>query len=69
MSNVTALVNAQWVFGVAFINGTADGWDNPLHVVDFVEQHLGDNLIGMQLSNEPDLCVLPARALCGAACR
>lgn len=63
MSNTTALVNTQWVFGAAFINGTVDGWDNPLRVVDFVEEHLGDNLIGIQLSNEPDLCVMPCASL------
>lgn len=55
MANITDLVQTQWVFGAAFANDTVAGWDSPLRVVDFVEQVLGDNLIGIQLSNEPDL--------------
>lgn len=69
MANITDLVQTQWVFGAAFANDTVAGWDSPLRVVDFVEQVLGDNLIGIQLSNEPDLYDPPAASKPGCTGR
>lgn len=55
MTNISALVDSEWYFGIAFSNNTVDGWTNEMEVVQFVEAELGSNLIGFQLANEPDL--------------
>ncbi|KAL7413310.1 hypothetical protein BDY24DRAFT_389626 [Mrakia frigida] len=55
MSNISALVNTEWMFGIAFVNNTVENWANPFEVAQFVESYLGDNLMGLQLANEPDL--------------
>jgi hypothetical protein len=55
MSNVTHLVGAEWLMGLAFSNSTIEGQANAMEVVAFVEDVLGSSLIGYQVGNEPDL--------------
>lgn len=51
MSNVSALVGAQWYLGVP-MNDTNN---LRLQIAQAGEQILGDNLLGLQVGNEPDL--------------
>ncbi|KZO91654.1 glycoside hydrolase family 79 protein [Calocera viscosa TUFC12733] len=53
LSNVSELVNAQWYFGLAFNDTAAD--ENALLVAQWAQDVLGDNLLALQLGNEPDL--------------
>lgn len=53
MAEITKLVNVKWFFGIPFINVDADG--NAGLVVQNARQFLGNNLLGLQLANEPDL--------------
>lgn len=53
MNNISALVGVQWYFGLPFayplnISGISD-------MVAIYEEVLGDNLLALQLGNEPDL--------------
>lgn len=50
MANISALVNTEWMFGIAFANNTVENWSNPFEVAQFVEEYLGDNLMGLQVS-------------------
>ncbi|KAJ7266877.1 glycoside hydrolase superfamily [Mycena haematopus] len=51
LSNISALVNVKWYVGVPF-NDTSDF---RFQIVEYGEAILGDNLIGVQVGNEPDL--------------
>ncbi|KAJ7461813.1 glycoside hydrolase family 79 protein [Mycena galericulata] len=51
LSNISALVNVKWYLGVPF-NDTSDF---RLQIVEYGEAILGDNLLGIQVANEPDL--------------
>ncbi|KAJ7037927.1 glycoside hydrolase family 79 protein [Mycena alexandri] len=51
LSNISALVNVKWYIGVPF-NDTSDF---RLQIVEYGEAVLGDNLLGIQVGNEPDL--------------
>ncbi|KAI0772366.1 glycoside hydrolase family 79 protein [Trametes elegans] len=51
LANVSSLINAKWYLGVPF-NDTSN-WR--LQVAELSETILGDNLLGLQASNEPDL--------------
>ena len=57
LGNISALTNVKWYLGVPFNDTT-----NPrLQIAEVGEAVLGSNLLGLQLSNEPDLysaCVL-----------
>ncbi|KAG8918375.1 hypothetical protein FRC01_001896 [Tulasnella sp. 417] len=53
MAEISKLVNVKWFFGVPFLNVNADG--NAAVVVQNSMSILGDNLLGLQLANEPDL--------------
>jgi hypothetical protein len=53
MANVSALVGAEWYFGLAFNDTSAD--ENTLLTAQWAQQILGENLIALQLGNEPDL--------------
>ncbi|KAJ6588734.1 glycoside hydrolase family 79 protein [Mycena capillaripes] len=53
LSNISSLVNVKWYVGVPF-NDTSDF---RLQIVELSETILGDNLIGVQVGNEPDLYV------------
>ncbi|KAJ7126148.1 glycoside hydrolase family 79 protein [Mycena epipterygia] len=51
LSNISSLVNVKWYVGVPF-NDTSDF---RLQIVEYSEAILGDNLLGVQVGNEPDL--------------
>ncbi|KAJ6595642.1 hypothetical protein DFH09DRAFT_144191 [Mycena vulgaris] len=53
LSNISSLVNVKWYIGVPF-NDTSDF---RLQIVEYSEAILGDNLLGVQVANEPDLYV------------
>ncbi|KAG9004449.1 hypothetical protein FRB90_010885, partial [Tulasnella sp. 427] len=53
MAEISKLVNANWFFGIPFVNSNADG--NAALVLQNVESLLGSNLLGLQMANEPDL--------------
>ncbi|KAH9850236.1 hypothetical protein C2E23DRAFT_896579 [Lenzites betulinus] len=50
LGNVSSLVNVKWYLGIPF-NDT--NWR--LQIAEFGEEILGDNLLGFQAGNEPDL--------------
>ncbi|KAJ7749319.1 glycoside hydrolase family 79 protein [Mycena maculata] len=51
LSNISSHVDVRWYIGVPF-NDTSDF---RLQIVEYSEAILGDNLIGVQVGNEPDL--------------
>ncbi|KAJ7645163.1 glycoside hydrolase family 79 protein [Mycena polygramma] len=51
MSNISSLVGVKWYIGVPF-NDTSNF---RLEIVEYSEAILGDNLLGVQVGNEPDL--------------
>jgi hypothetical protein len=51
LGNVSSLVNVRWFLGIPF-NDTSN---LRLAIAEQGEQILGDNLIGLQVGNEPDL--------------
>ncbi|RPD63414.1 glycoside hydrolase family 79 protein [Lentinus tigrinus ALCF2SS1-6] len=51
LANISSLVNVKWYLGVP-LNDTAN---LRLEIAQYGEQILGDNLIGLQVGNEPDL--------------
>ncbi|EPQ55987.1 glycoside hydrolase family 79 protein [Gloeophyllum trabeum ATCC 11539] len=51
LANVTALANVKWYLGIPF-NDTSN-WR--LQIAEIGDSVLGDNLIGLQVANEPDL--------------
>ncbi|KAI0702821.1 glycoside hydrolase family 79 protein [Cerioporus squamosus] len=51
LSNISSLVNVKWYLGVP-LNDSAN---LALEIAQYGEQILGDNLIGLQVGNEPDL--------------
>ncbi|KAJ7512818.1 glycoside hydrolase family 79 protein [Mycena galericulata] len=51
LSNISSFVNAKWYIGVPF-NDTSDF---RFEIVEYSEAILGDNLLGVQVGNEPDL--------------
>ncbi|KAG8947618.1 hypothetical protein FRC04_010552 [Tulasnella sp. 424] len=53
MGNISALVDADWYFGLAFDQPYNDS--NAMLVARTAEETLGHHLIAMQLGNEPDL--------------
>ncbi|KAJ7811864.1 glycoside hydrolase family 79 protein [Mycena leptocephala] len=53
LSNISSLVNVKWYVGVPF-NDTSNF---RLQIVEHSEAILGDNLLGIQVGNEPDLYV------------
>ncbi|KAG8925980.1 hypothetical protein FRC00_003411, partial [Tulasnella sp. 408] len=53
MAEISKLVNANWFFGIPFVNSNADG--NAALVLQQARSTIGQNLLGLQLANEPDL--------------
>ncbi|KIO31217.1 glycoside hydrolase family 79 protein [Tulasnella calospora MUT 4182] len=53
MAEISKLVNANWFFGIPFVNNNADG--NAALVLQNAKSTLGKNLLGLQMANEPDL--------------
>ncbi|OCH90122.1 hypothetical protein OBBRIDRAFT_793583 [Obba rivulosa] len=53
MNNISALVNVKWYLGIPF-NDTSH---LRLQIAEYGEGILGDNILGFQLGNEPDLYV------------
>ncbi|EMD34946.1 glycoside hydrolase family 79 protein [Gelatoporia subvermispora B] len=53
MNNVSALINVKWYLGIPF-NDTSN---LRLQIAEYGEAILGDNILGFQLGNEPDLYV------------
>ncbi|KZT21347.1 glycoside hydrolase family 79 protein [Neolentinus lepideus HHB14362 ss-1] len=53
MANVTALTNVKWYLGVPF--NDSSNWR--LQIAEVGDSVLGDNLLGLQAANEPDLYV------------
>ncbi|KAG8914000.1 hypothetical protein FRC00_001107, partial [Tulasnella sp. 408] len=53
MAEISKLVKVKWFFGVPFLKTNSDG--NAATVVQNSMSILGDNLLGLQLANEPDL--------------
>ncbi|KAJ7645164.1 glycoside hydrolase family 79 protein [Mycena polygramma] len=51
LSNISSLVNVKWYIGVPF-NDTSNF---RFEIVEYSDAILGDNLLGMQVGNEPDL--------------
>lgn len=51
LSNISALVNTKWYLGVP-LNDTSN---LRLAIAEYGERILGDNLLGLQVGNEPDL--------------
>lgn len=51
LANISALTNVKWYLGVPFNDTT--NWS--LEIAQYGEQILGDNLLGLQAANEPDL--------------
>ena len=51
LANISSLVNVKWYLGVP-LNDTQN---LALEIAQYGEQILGDNLIGLQIGNEPDL--------------
>lgn len=51
LGNISSLANVKWYLGVPF-NDTAN---LRLGIAELGEAVLGDNLIGLQIGNEPDL--------------
>ncbi|KAL7278756.1 hypothetical protein ACG7TL_007763 [Trametes sanguinea] len=51
LSNISSLVNVKWYLGVP-LNDTSE---LHLEIVEWGERILGDNLLGFQVGNEPDL--------------
>lgn len=51
LGNISALANVKWYLGVPF-NDTSN---LRLQIAEVGEAVLGDNLIGLQVGNEPDL--------------
>ncbi|EMD34945.1 glycoside hydrolase family 79 protein [Gelatoporia subvermispora B] len=51
MSNVSSLVNIQWYLGIPF----NDTNHLRLQIAEYAESILGDNILGFQVGNEPDL--------------
>jgi hypothetical protein len=70
LANISALANVKWYLGVPF-NDTAN---LRLQIAEVGQAILGDNLIGLQAGNEPDLYAayvsfqlcfgLPVRSVC-----
>ncbi|PPR05779.1 hypothetical protein CVT24_006842 [Panaeolus cyanescens] len=50
-SNISSLLNVKWFLGVPF--NQTDPWR--LDIAEYGQQILGDNLLGLQAGNEPDL--------------
>jgi hypothetical protein len=53
MSNITALLDTTWFFGLPFDNAT--NTTGISQIVATVEEILGSSLLALQLGNEPDL--------------
>ncbi|KAF9806697.1 hypothetical protein IEO21_08591 [Rhodonia placenta] len=51
LSNISALVNTKWYLGIP-LNDTSN---LRLAIAEYGERILGDNLLGLQVGNEPDL--------------
>ncbi|OSD00691.1 glycoside hydrolase family 79 protein [Trametes coccinea BRFM310] len=51
LSNISSLVNVKWYLGIP-LNDTSE---LHLEIVEWGERILGDNLLGFQVGNEPDL--------------
>ena len=51
LANISSLVNVKWYLGVPL----NDSQNLALEIAQYGEQILGDNLIGLQVGNEPDL--------------
>jgi hypothetical protein len=67
LGNISALTNTKWYLGVPF-NDTAN---LRLQIAEVGYAVLGDNLIGLQVGNEPDLyaaCVLFRLCFCACVC-
>ena len=60
LANVSSLVNVKWYLGVPLNDST----DIRLEIAEYGQRILGDNLLGLQVGNEPDLyarCVFAVR--------
>ena len=51
LSNISALTNVKWYLGIPF--NDSSNWS--LEIAEYGQQILGDNLLGLQAANEPDL--------------
>ena len=51
MSNISTLTNVKWFLGVPF----NDTIDIHMQIVEHGERIIGNNLLGFQVGNEPDL--------------
>ena len=51
LSNISALLPVKWYLGVS-LNDTSD---LRLEIAEYGQRILGDNLLGLQVGNEPDL--------------
>lgn len=56
MSNISALVDTEWYFGLPFNKTDVENQiPNIPEVATYAQRILGDRLLGLQLGNEPDL--------------
>ena len=53
MKQISTLLPVNWFFGIPFVSLDVDG--NAGLVMNNAMSILGDNLLGLQLANEPDL--------------
>lgn len=62
MANVSNIVDAHWFFGLSFNESAVETQSaNVPLVAQTAQEMLGYHLLGLQLSNEPDLSVMPGR--------
>jgi hypothetical protein len=59
MANISALAGPNWYFGLAFADAT--NLTNTMQAAAAAERILGNNLLALQMSNEPDLYGIDSR--------
>jgi transglutaminase/protease-like cytokinesis protein 3 len=56
MANISSIVDVDWYFGLPFNQSSVDNKiDNIWQIAQTAQSILGDNLLGLQMGNEPDL--------------
>ena len=56
MSNISAVVDVDWYFGLPFNQSAVDNKiPNIWEIAQAAQAILGNNLLGLQMGNEPDL--------------
>ena len=67
MANVSNIVDAHWFFGLSFNESAVETMSTNVPLVaQTAQEMLGYHLLGLQLSNEPDLSVPLAGFVCSS---